>query len=157
MASSDGIIALGRERRVPLDAAERASDVPALDLAEPKPEARAEEPVAGLLPQALRLAEEGPALRGEVVERKAELAVEVGVARRAEPRRLLVDDLVRVEVEAVQVLFGEVGAELRQPLARVAVLLVHQAGPEHAERDLLVVERRAQRRLELGDPLFLRA
>ena len=103
----------GRESSVPGDAAERAADVPALDLAEPEPETRTEEAVAGLLPQALRVGEERPALRGEIVERKAELAVEIGVVRRAEPHGLVVDDLGGVEVEAVEVLLREVGAQLR--------------------------------------------
>ena len=43
----------------------------------------------------------------------------------------------------------------RELLALAAVLLVHQPRPEHAERDLLAVERRAQRRLELRDALLL--
>ena len=45
---------------------------------------------------------------------EAELAVQIGVVGRAEPCGLGVDDLGRVEVKAVQVLFGEIGAELRR-------------------------------------------
>ena len=80
--SSAGSIRSRRERRVPLDAAPGAAHVPALDLAEPEADARAEEPVAGLLPEVLGVGEQAPALLGEVVEREAEAAVEVGVARR---------------------------------------------------------------------------
>ena len=144
-----------REGGVPTGAAERAADIPALDLCKPEPEPRTEEAVAGLLPQALRVAEERPALRGEVVERAVELAVEIGVARRAESCRLVVDDIGFMEVKAVEVLFGEVRAELRQLLALAAVLLVHQARPQHSERDLVAVERCAQRRLEFCDSLLL--
>src|SRR5262249_12387064 len=61
----------------------------------------------------------------------------------------------RLEIEGVEVLLGEVGAELRQLLALAAVFLVHEARSEHAEWNLLVVERRAQRGFELRDPLRL--
>ena len=47
-------------------------------------------------------------------------------------------------------------AEL-EPFAGAAVVLVHQPRPEHPVRDLLAVDRRGQRRLELGDPLGLLA
>ena len=54
-------------------------------------------------------------------------------------------------------LFGELVPRRLDPLPDGAVLLVHQPRPEHPERDLLAVDRRGQRRLELGDPLGLLA
>ena len=147
----------GRERRVPAGAAPGAPDVPALDLVEPHRDARAEEAVAGLHPELLRRGEEAAALFGERVEREAEVAVELRVARDAEPLRLARHDFVRVQVQIVQVPVGQVVAQLLDVRPLLAVLLVHQPRAQHPIRDVLAVEARRQRRLELGDPLRLRA
>ena len=53
-------------------------------------------------------------------------------------------------------LLGELAPEVYETLALAAVLLVHQARPEHPERDLLAVESRAQRRLEFRNARRLR-
>src|SRR4029078_5865091 len=87
---------VARERRVPLGAAPRTPHIPAPDLAQPEADARAEEPVARLRPEALRVGEQAPALLREVVEREAEAAVEVRVAVGAEPPGLALHDLRRL-------------------------------------------------------------
>ena len=87
---------VGRERRVPLDAAPRAPHIPAPDLAQSEADARAEEPVAGLHPEVFRVGEQAPALLREVVEREAEAPVEVRVAVGAEPPGLALHDLRRL-------------------------------------------------------------
>ena len=149
--------AVGREGGVPVGAAPGASHVRALDLVQPQPDARPEEAFARLRPEALRVREQAAALLREVVQREAEAAVQVGVIRRAQPPCLALDDLRRLQLERVQVLLGELVPRLFDPRPDVAVLLVHQSRPEHPVRDLLAVDRRRQRRLELGDPLCLLA
>ena len=64
---------VGRERRVPPDAAPRAPDVPAPDLAEPEADTRAEEAVARLLPEVLGVGEAGAgtARRGRRAENRS--------------------------------------------------------------------------------------
>ena len=54
-------------------------------------------------------------------------------------------------------LLGELVPGRLDPLPDVAVLLVHQPRLEHPERDLLAVDRRGERRLQLGDALRLLA
>src|SRR5262249_62362867 len=129
-----------RECGVPLSAAERPREVPPLHLAEPEPDAGTEEAVARVLPQRLGRIEEPPALVGEVVEREAEAAVQLGVVRRAEPLGLAVHDLVLAEVEDV-VLLGRLVACLLEPLPDRAIRLVPDPRPEVAVRDLLVAAR----------------
>ena len=146
-----------RKRVVPRDAAPDARDVPALDLAEPEPDARAERPVAGLLPHPLRRVEEVAALLGQSVEVEAEAAVELGVARRAEPLGLAVDDLRGAEVERVHLGLRQLVAGELEPFARRPVGLVADARAEHPVRHLLAVDGRLQRRLQLGHPLRLLA
>ena len=92
---------VGRERRIPVGAAPRATHVPARDLAEPHPDARAKEPFARLLPEIIGLGEEAAALVREVIEREAEAPVQVGVVRGAEPPRLALHDLRGLELERV--------------------------------------------------------
>jgi hypothetical protein len=147
--------AIGRERGVPLRAAPGSADVEARDLVEPEPDARAEEAVARLLPQPLRLGEEAAALSGKVVERKAEAPVELGLVRGAESLRLALDDLRRLQLERVQMLLRQLVPRRLDPRPCVAVLLVHQPRLEHPVRDLLPVDGCGQRRFELGDPLCL--
>jgi hypothetical protein len=148
---------VGREGRVPFDAAPGPAHVPALDLAEPDPDTRAEEPVACLHPEVLRVGKEAPALLREVVEGQAEAPVEVGVAVGAQPAGLALDDLRRLQLERDQVFLGERESRRVDPLAYGAALLVHQPRPEHPERDLLAVDRCGQSRLELCDALLLLA
>ena len=124
----------------------------------PSADARAEEPVARLLPQVLGDGEEAPALLREVVEREAEAR---GRGRRSCRRRAAGSRAgrprPRCSSSGVQVLLGELVPRRLDPLAAVAVVLVHQPRPEHPVRDLLAVDRRRQRRLELGDALRLLA
>src|SRR5581483_2987479 len=104
---------------------------PALRLAETEADPVAEEAVAGFLPQAFGGAEEGAALRGEVVEREAEAAVQVGVRARAEPFGLTVDDVCRLDEQRVEMLVA---------LALRSVGRVHDRRPQIPERDLLAVD-----------------
>src|SRR5581483_6138269 len=120
-----------------------------------EPDAAAEEAVARLLPQALGRVEEVSALLRERVELEAEAAIEIEIRGRAEPLGLAVDDLGRAQVQRVQVLLGQLVARPLQALAAPAVGLVHDGGPQVPVRDLLAVDVRLQRGLELGDALGL--
>ena len=117
----------------------------------------AQHAVGRVLVQRLGRVEERAALRGEVVEPVVELVVQLAVARRAERARRLVRLLVRGEQDRVQVLLGQLVAHALDPLAPVAVGAVRDRRPEHPERDLLAVDRRLQRRLELGRALLVPA
>src|SRR6266545_4126963 len=142
-----------RELRVPFGGAERANHVPALGLAEADADTRAEEPVHRLLEQLLRRVENSAALVGELFEAKAEAAIELGVVRRLELLDALGDDSHAVRVERVQVLLGQLDPDLVEELAPVAVGLVRDRGPQHAERNGVAVDRRLEARLEGRDPL----
>ena len=80
-----------------------------------------------LLPELLRLGEQTAALRGEVVEREAETAVEGGVVLSAEPSGLPLDDLRRLQLERIQVLLGEL-VPRASTRTDIAVLLVPSVG-----------------------------
>ena len=122
---------------------------------EPDPEPLAEEAVAGLLPEALRLVEQVAALGGETVEIEAESLVELVVVGGPEPADGLTVDSGRLEVDRVQLL-----VEQRQPctleaLAPVAVGLVRHHDAHHPVRDLLAVDGRLERRLDLRELLLV--
>src|SRR5262249_53391029 len=146
-----------RECGVPFGSAPGTPYVPTRDLAEPESEPCAEEPVARLFPEGLRVGEQPAALFGEVVEQEAEAAVEVGVVLGAEPPRLALADLRSLKLEDVQMILGELVPRRLDSGADVAVLLVHKSRLEHPIRDLLAVDCCGQRCLELGDPLRLLA
>ena len=144
---------LRRELRIPLGRAERADHVPALRLVQPDADAPAEELVRGLLVELLRRVEQVAALVGELVEPEAEATVELRVVRRFELRDAFADDAHSLAVERVQVLLGQVDADLVEPCALVAVGLVRHRRAQHPEGDRLAVDRRLEARLELGDLL----
>src|SRR5438045_1792213 len=98
-------VAPGRFSCMPSRGQVGAPVVPPLDLAQAEPDWRAEEAVAGVLPQSLGVAEEVAALLGQAVERIRELAVEVGVRRDAEPLGLAVDGLGSPDVVGLHVRF----------------------------------------------------
>src|SRR2546430_15005700 len=148
---------VGRERRVPGGAAPGPAHVPALDLAERDVDARAEEAVARLHPEVLRIGEQAPALLREIVEGEAEAPVEVGIAVGTELPGLALDDPCSLPLQPVEVLLGKFGPRRLDPLPDVAMLLVDQSRPEHPERDLRAVDGGGQGGLELGNALLLRA
>ena len=149
--------AVGREDVVPLAAAKDARDVPPLRLVEADADARAQQLVRRVFVQRLRRVEERAALLGEIVELVVELVVERAVALDTEPACRFVRLAVGSEQQRVQVLVRELVANALDPLAPVAVCAVRDRRAQHAEGNLLAVDRRRQRRLELRRLLFVPA
>ena len=136
---------------VELRRAEEPDDIPRARLVEPESEACAEQLVALLLPQRLRLVEQLAALLGELVEAEAEALVELVVVRGAELRDGGTVDLRGVEIDRVQVLVEQAHAGLLEPLPLVAVGLVRHRDAHHPVRDRLAVDGRLQLCLDSRD------
>ncbi len=144
---------VGRELAIPFGRPEQARDVPALGLVERDAEPLAKEGLDRLDEQALRVGEDGAALRGEIVELEAEAAVELDRVWRAEVAHGLERLRCGFAVHRVQVLLGQLVARVLECAPLVPVGLVRHRRPEHAEAHGLAAHARLERRLERRDLL----
>ena len=141
---------VGRVLRVELRRAEESADIPRLRLVEPEAEARAEQSVALVFPQSLRVVEHGAAFDRKLVEPEPEALVQLVVVRCVELSDRVAVDSMRIEVEGIEVLVEEADPLLVDALPLAAIGLVRHDDARHAIRHRLPVDGQLERRLDLG-------